>query len=288
MMALPYLQFIVFYVVVNFNNVALAFKSYDKVTGLTSNAYFDNFIRIFNEADVLWGYLRNSIYFFLAQAVIVTPLTLLFAYYIFRKFLFGGFFKIILFLPSVICCMVLLVFYKNFANNAVIEILKSHGVKMSPFLTTQVKATGVVPMWISLIFFSIIMGFSGAILLYLNAISQISPSLMEASKIDGASEFRSFIHIVLPGSWGTIVSLFCVSMASMVGNQAYLFNLFGSNAPSDVQTMGYYMYVTINPDTPDYIQYPYISALGVLLTLVVAPLTMGVRKALTVFGPNED
>ncbi len=287
MMALPYLQFVIFYLVVNFNNVALAFESYDKNTGLTSFAGFANFSEIFKNFSELWGYLKNSIYYFLVNLLIASPLSLLFAYYIFRKFRFGGFFKIILFLPSVICCMVLLVFYKNFCNKAIIELLKKLDVKKAPFLTDQVTRSGVPALWRALTFFSVIMGISGSILLNLNAMVQIPASLLEASKIDGASEFRSFFSIIIPGIWGTMVSLLCVSMASMVSNQAYLFNLFGGTTPYEIRTMGYQMYMLIGPDIPDYTQYPYVSAIGVLLTLIVAPITMGTRKLLTEVGPKD-
>jgi ABC-type sugar transport system permease subunit len=143
-------------------------------------------------------------------------------------------------------------------------------------------------MWIALLLFRIIMGYSGSILLYLNAISQIPTSVFEAAKIDGANELHTFFHVVIPGAWGTIVSLFCVSLAGMVSNQAYLFSLFGSSAPPFIRTMGYHMFLIINPETPDYTQYPYASALGVLLTLIIAPLTICLRKLLTAYGPRED
>lgn len=288
MMTLPFLQFIIFYLVVNFNNVALAFKTYDKNTGVTAFAGLKNFAEIFKNWGILSTYLRNSIVFFLANLLIVTPLTLFFAYYIFRKFKFSGFFKIVLFLPSVICCMVFLIFYKNFANYALIDLLEKWGIKIEPFITTQVGKDGHTRMWIALLLFSIIMGYSGSILLYLNSMSQISTSVLEAAKIDGASEVRSFISVIVPGCWGTVVSLVSVSMAGMLGNQAYLFNLFGGSAPSFIQTIGYHMYLVINPDMPDYTQYPYVSALGVFFTLFLAPLTIGVRKLLTAYGPRED
>ena len=289
MMALPILQFVIFYIGVNFNNVLLAFKSYDKNTGVWDFPNFATFEAIWKAKDELWGYTKNSIQFFLANVVIVMPLTLLFSYYIFRKFFMSGFFKVLLFLPSVICSMVLLIFYEYFVDNVLITFLSDvRGEKVLPILSGFIKAGQENRLWYALMFFSIVVGFSGSLLLYLNAMSQISSSVLEAAKIDGAGEMQSFVCVVIPGVWGTMVSLLCVSMAGMLSNQAYLFSLFGNDARQFIQTMGYYMYVTINPDTPDYLQYPYVAAIGVLLTCIIAPLTIGVRKLLVTFGPSED
>ena len=201
----------------------------------------------------------------------------------------GGFFKILLFLPSVICCMVLLIFYEYFVDSVFVTFLaKVKHEKVFPILSGFIKAGEEWKLWCALMFFSIVVGFSGSILLYLNAMTQISSSVLEAAKIDGAGELRSFVSVVIPGVWGTIVSLFSVTMACMLSNQAYLFNLFGNDARQFIQTMGYYMYVTINPDTPDYLQYPYVAAIGVVLTCIIAPITIGVRKLLIAFGPSEE
>ncbi len=289
MMALPILQFVIFYIGVNFNNVVLAFKDYDKNTGVWAFPRCQAFHDIWKNRNELWMYVKNSLQFFLANAVIVMPLTLLFAYYIFRKFFLGGFFKILLFLPSVICSMVLLIFYEYFVDSVFVTFIgKIKNEKALPILSGFIQAGQEWKLWVSLMIFSIIVGFSGSILLYLNAMTQISASVLEAAKIDGAGEMRSFVSVVIPGVWGTVVSLLTVSMASMLTNQAYLFNLFGNDARQFIQTMGYYMYVTINPDTPDYLQYPYVAAIGIVLTLIIAPITIAIRKILVTFGPSEE
>ena len=289
MMALPIVQFLIFYIGVNFNNVVLAFQTYDKNTGKFDFPQADSFVRVFKERKELWLYVKNSLQFFLANAVIVMPLTLLFAYYIFRKFFMGGFFKILLFLPSVICSMVLLIFYEYFIDSVFVTFIgKIKGEKTMPILTGMLKAGEEWKLWGALMFFSVVVGFSGSILLYLNAMTQISASVLEAARIDGAGEARIFFSVVIPGVWGTIVSLLTVSMAGMLTNQAYLFNLFGNDARQFIQTMGYYLYVTINPDTPNYLEYPYVAALGVVLTLIIAPITIAVRKLLLTYGPSEE
>ena len=292
MMALPFLQFIVFYIGVNFNSLRLAFVEYTYEGNSLVSKFpsLSGFREIFSQMNVLMPMVGNSLVFFGANLLIVTPISLLFGYYIFRKFRGGGFFKIILFLPSVICCMVLLIFYRSFLNSTFVDTANNilH-TDWEPILIAQVIPDGYARMYISLIIFSVVVGYSGSILLYLNAMSQISNSVLEAAKIDGASELRSFFSVILPGMWGTFVSLLCVSMAGIGSNQAYLFNLFAVDAPAYIQTIGYHLYKAImDGGVIKYTLYPYASALGILLTLVIAPATIITRKLLLKYGPRED
>ena len=65
LIALPLIQFVIFYVVVNANSIALAFKHYEYIDGqyVVSNAYFENFAQVFKDlftSEELKYCLRNS------------------------------------------------------------------------------------------------------------------------------------------------------------------------------------------------------------------------------------
>lgn len=292
MMTLPLLQFLIFYVGVNFNSLRLAFVKYTYAENslITEFPNANSFREIFSKMDVLLPMIGNSMVFFASQLFVVTPLSLLFAYYIFRNFRGGEFFKVVLFLPSVVCCMVLLIFYRSFLNSTFVDVAnKLLSADWEAILIAQVIPSGYARMYISLIIFNVVIGYSGSILLYLNAMSQTSVSVLEAATIDGASELNSFFYIVLPGIWGTFVSLLCISIASIGSNQAYLFNLFAVDAPAYIQTIGYHLYTAIfDGGLIKYTLYPYASALGIFLTLFIAPITIAVRKLLTRYGPSEE
>lgn len=122
MVAIPILQFIIFYIVVNFNSILLAFKQYDLVPGegyVTRWIKFGNFQTIFSEwkhTEYISNSLPNALKYFAANVLLVIPLTLLFAYYIYKKLRGHDFFKVMLFLPSVICNMVIVLFYRDFVE----------------------------------------------------------------------------------------------------------------------------------------------------------------------------
>lgn len=283
MMALPLLQFIIFYFVVNFNSILLAFQKYE----ISDNGYyslvpagFENFADIFHEWKTTpWisaNLLPNALRYFLLKVCIVMPLCLLFAYYIYKKMRLSGVFKVMLFLPSIICSMIVVMFYRYFVDYVVVPNGAVWGGEGN-------DAT------IPLAVLYVILSFSGMILLFLNAMSSIPESTLEAAKIDGASEFRTFIHVVIPSIWGTIVSLLVLAFAEIALGQANLYSVYGSIAPYSQQTFGYYIFnLMATSNGENILMYPQASAYGLLATVIIAPLTIIARKLLLKYGPSED
>ena len=269
MIALPLLQFVIFYVIVNFNSILMAFQNYDNSTGKEVITFtWDNFAYFFN-ADIasdLWLCVKNSLMYLLLNVFVVMPVSLLFSYYVFKKFRMSKLFKVIMFLPSIVCSTAMVIFYKYYINDALSGLFG--GPVIGP--TFNPHQQGV------LIVFYLLMSFSGNILLYINAMCQTPESVIEAAKIDGANEGQVFLHVVVPQIWGTIVSLLVIFLAWVATNQAYLFTFYGFNANrrftgSALQQM-----------------YRKASALGLMLTLIVAPITILVRNLMLKYGPKED
>ena len=122
---LPILQFIVFYIVVNFNSFLMAFQSYDNSTGVETIKYtFGNFSYFFDKivfAD-LWLCIKNSLLYLALNIVVCIPISLLFGYYVYKKFWFSTVFKVILFLPSIVCSTAIVIFYKYFVNEGLSSV----------------------------------------------------------------------------------------------------------------------------------------------------------------------
>lgn len=87
LVALPLLQFAVFYIGVNFNSILLAFKSYNATDGTQTWVWFDNFVSVWKElADgTLLIRLGNSVLVWLLATVLGTVIAVVFSYYIFKK-----------------------------------------------------------------------------------------------------------------------------------------------------------------------------------------------------------
>ena len=280
MVALPLLQFLIFYVVVNFNSILMAFQEYNTLTFSTTLS-LSNFEGWFTKQTlpILGVCLKNSMIYF-GVTLLAIPISLCISYYIYKKFHLSQFFKVISFIPSIICISALAIMYKTFVNYGMSSIFTTAPISLEYSEARQ-------PM---LIVFYLLVNFSGNLLIYINAMSQASPSVIEAAKIDGASEFRIFIHVIIPQIWGPIVSLLIIFMAGIVTNQAFLFTFFGINAPAELQTLGYFIFRNIQEGATPNVEASYYqtSALGIMLTLVLAPITILVRNLMLKFGPRED
>ena len=66
-----------------------------------------------------------------------------------------------------------------------------------------------------------------------------------------------------------------------------LHSLYGIAAPADLNTFGYYMFVKTQ-QASSFSDYPFLSAMGLMMTLIAVPTTLAVRFAMRKIGPSVD
>lgn len=288
LIAWPVLQFCVFYIYVNFNSFLLVFQHYDSSTSQfvwnSSDQIFKSFTDAFstttatsNEYLSMFG---KSALSWACGLVFGTFFAAIFSYYIYSKRLGGKLFKFILFLPSVIPSILLTLIYYYMTKDAIPEIMKTmFNLKDFKELLDPSYDT-FFPM---VLLFNIVTGFGSQVLLYSGAMEQINPALIEASKLDGCSPFKTFIHIVIPSIMPTLGTFLVAGVALFFTNQANLYNFWQSSLGSDYRNqmnIGYFLFwfVSCGTEVSNKSNYPVGSALGLCFTAVAIPLTMLVRK----------
>lgn len=286
--ALPLLQFFLFYICVNLNSILLAFKKYD-ANGVSSFVGFENFKQLFLDFKNFTLYkvaLKNSAIVFLIGCPVSLILALLFSYYIYKKnSKFANVFKVVLFLPSVIPAIALATMFVQITDSAYPKLMQILFHKEVFGLLQNPKTTlGTI------IFYNIWCSFGVNMLLLINAMSSINVSMIEAAKIDGVSFFQEFIHITFPQIFGTIKTLLIVSLGGFFINSASIVSFYGTTADENIYTIGYYIYketVTLSLNNSA-AGLPKLAALGILLTIVTLPVVYFVRWALEHFGPQSN
>ncbi len=292
---LPLLQFCVFYIGVNFNSILLSLKTYDYETGKFYYSGFNNFQIFFEEfgksGNVMWTYLKNSLLFFAVTLLVVTPLAILFSYYIYknghRKFqkytasnAFAALSKVLLFLPTVMPSIAIVLMYKYFGENSLPKMLNElFGTTFNGLLSSS--ETNLIYM----ICFCTLIGFGTDMILYTGAMSSIDDSLIESAQIDGASPLRELVRIVIPAIYPTLSMKIVLMVAGIFTNQVFLFSFYGADAPYSIRTFGYFLFITVN-NSPTMADYPYASAMGIVFTLVATPITLLTKYLLEKFGPS--
>lgn len=282
----PLLQFAVFYVGVNINSLTMAFKGDH---GLT----FAHFKYLFSNAmlpSVLEA-VGTSFVFYFVSTVISLPLALLFAYYIFKKLWGAKLFRMFLFLPSIVSAMVMVVLFHKFTDVALGDVLEDlFGTR--PNCLPLINATNKFSSYATILFFYIWTNFGTTTLIYSNKMSELSPEVLEAAQLDGATSSREFFSIVLPFAYPTVSTFVVTGIATVFTNQYNLFSFYGSSIGFDSGTLGYFFFANIQDVTAkgdwENVIFNRYAALSIVVTMFLVPITLGVRRALEKFGPRED
>jgi len=294
MLAYPVVQFAIFYLGVNFNSILMAFQYFsgtsgkiDHYTFFEASKLFTNFATFFKrfsetsglgEMTLMQGYaFKNAFIAYFASLLLTTPVSLIFSYYIFKKFPLHGMMKVVLFAPSVICGMALITIYTQFVETIIPEIFTS--MELGLLANPETKFGTVL-------FYCIWLGFGGGILLYVGAMNNISDSVIEACKLDGANTIQEVVYIVLPLIYPTFVTFIVVGVGGIFTNQMGLYSFFGEGADPDLQTFGYWFFVRTKFASAK--EYPELAAVGLLMTAIVAPITLFVKWGLEKIGPKQD
>ena len=276
LMAFPVLQFLIFYVGVNFKSFGYAFMEQEKIsdTEIVWHATFENFTRWFSNSSKLKELLSTSgmsLIYYGATLLVSIPLAMLFSYYIFKKLPGAKLFRIFLFIPSIIPAAAFVLTYKIIFNDIAPNIVGTTRFDDSQFFY--------------ILFFNLYVSFGTSVLMYANKMFDISPEIIEAGQLDGALGLREFWYIVLPLTFPTLSVFLVTGIATIFTNQ---YSLFLFNAAPEWRSLGYYMYILAGSTVGHEQEIPDVAALGMLLTVVAIPLTYAVKYCLDKFGPSEE
>jgi multiple sugar transport system permease protein len=154
----------------------------------------ENYISLFTSKD-FWYILENNIIYLISVPLIVV-LSLMIAVLIYEGIPGWKFFRAIFFLPYVLSAVVVGYLFRSlFAYGGPINIvLKAIGLGEFAVDWLASRPTAILVIIIAILWTQ----FGYGMLVYLAGMSSISPSVLEASRIDGANWWQRFFHIVVP------------------------------------------------------------------------------------------
>ena len=201
---------------------------------------FENYQKLFSDKN-FWLALKNTVYF----TVIVVPcqcaLALALALLVSKKFRGVAVFRTMYFarqLTSMVVISVLWsVLYNANPNTGLINsILVSLGMSPIKFLSDANTAMN------SIIFMSAWQGAGYQMMIFLAGLQGIPRDQYEAASVDGATKFKQFLYITLPGLKGTIKYVIMITMiqAMKLFTQPYIMTQGGPK--NSTKTLVYYIY----------------------------------------------
>lgn len=291
--AIPTLHYLIFYLYINLDSVLLAFRKYgiDASKGVLSYTFagWGNFAEAFKILGQSGARTANSFIFLAVSIFVSTPLALLFSFYIYKKRCGTEFFRVILFLPQILSAVIFGVLYRYMCNQVAGWFAENvFNADKVNFLYDQNYQMGAV------ILFNIIMSFGVNVLTYSGTMSGVNQSLSEAAELDGCKPLQEFWYITVPMIWPTVATLMIVTFSRVFTEQWQVLTLL-SRTPGKVDNIGYFLYTKVvdgnlvtDAGNPNQISYSVLSALGLILTALILPTTMVLRKLLDKYGPKAE
>ena len=283
MLIWPLLQFAVFYVYMNFNNIMLAFKGM-RENGSTYWAGLSNFKEALTgvDSEILLISLKNNIIMFFIMWFIGMPLNILFGYYLYKKKPGYSVIRVIYMLPGMISGIVVSMLFMKFVEEALPVAYLSLTGKILPNLLRNNNTAFAMQ-----IVYSLWLGFSTSIIIYSNAMNSIDPEIFEAGRIDGTNNLTEIVLILIPMMMPTLSTYIITGFAGILTGSGSLFVFYGLNdVPKNTYFLGYYLFKIAM--TGDLTAYPRAAAVSVLMTIVTVPVTLLVRWILDRIDPMRD
>ena len=231
------LLFVLIFKYAAYPGLRIAFMNYKPAKGYSGSAWvgMDNFVKIFKDKDFLRA-LKNSLAFNFLDLIVGFPVPVILALLL-NELRFNRYKKVsqtVLYLPHflswVIIASVALSLFKP-ETGLVNILLKNMGAidKGIPFLTEKwhwAVTYLLIGVWQNMGWGSII---------YLAAITGISPDLYEAATIDGAGRWRKIWNVTLPSIRGTMVTLLIMNLGRVMGSNFERLDSFGNVQVKDFQ-----------------------------------------------------
>ena len=215
LMAVPAVAYAILFKYIPMYGATLAFKKYNIALGILQSPWigFDNFVKFFS-SYYFWRLLRNTVLLSLYKLIFGFPAPVLLALLL-NEIQFVRYKKLVQsisyiphFVSMVVVCGIIVDFTRVGGLLSRLVYVLGGGefnllTKPELFRTIYVSTD----IWKEVGYDSII---------FLAAITGISPSLYEAAKMDGAGRFRQTFNITIPGILPTIVIMLILKIGKMM------------------------------------------------------------------------
>ena len=274
---LPIINFLVFYVYVNADAFLMGFQ--ETQNGIThfTLAHFGRFFREFTlETSQIREAFVNTLVTFLIQQIMF-PLGFLVSYFLYKKIPLSGVYRVLFFLPTIIPATVVSSFYMQFigVDGPIAPLFqKIYGFDYVPELLASKRFANAFVL-IQMIW----LGFPGNLILWGGTLGRIPSSVIESAKLDGVGWFREAFSIIIPMVWPTFSMLWMLSVVGIFGATGNVFLL--TQGEYGTMTLSCWMYLQVYKNQANASMsnvYNYMSAIGLLITVVSVALSFGIRK----------
>ncbi len=276
---LPIIHFLVFWLYLNYSSIALAFQ--DEYTGEFT---LGNFQRFFTDFKKDWNFnigiktaIENTFITAFISMFVSVPLVVFVSYVLFKKYFGHMFFRIVFYIPGLVGAVVITTMTQYILD--AIGPIVTLGSKLGIDWSFEVLQSGLLQNEFSArptFFITSMFGIAGeTVLLLTGALQKIPQDLFDSGKIDGVGMGREFIYLVVPCCWSTIGIMWIMTFAHVWGSYERVMLLTGGNYGTN--NFAYWSFSKSLEATRGTENFNYPAAIGLLMTLIIAPLALLLR-----------
>ncbi len=229
----------------------------------------DNFRQVFSD-PLLWTAVKNTIYFALLALVFGYPVPLVLAVLMSEVRRRRGIYTALAYLPVVVPPVVAVLLWKFFFDASPTGVFNTilGWVGLGPYPWLQ-STTWAMP---SLVLEATWAAAGGTVIIYLAALTSVSPELYDAAEVDGASIWRKVWHVTMPQLRGVMLVLLILQIigTAQVFLEPFLFTGGGPANSTLTVMLLIYNYAFGNSLGSDY---GAATALSLMLALFLAVLS---------------
>ncbi len=275
-LAIPVLNWLIFWLYVNISSFTLAFQN---ARGEWS---FVNFTKFWDELTSPYGStigraMINTFKYFGVNVLIIFPLSVIISYFLYKKILGYNFFRIVFFFPAIISGVALTTVFSNMISpmgplGAILEMI---GVTMPAegYLMNKDTATTTI------MIYTVWTGFTSNVILACAAMNRIPVEVLESAKLEGCSNFKEIIFLIIPLIWSSLSTVIIMLLTSILSSGGPIL-LFHPDGGYDTTTLSFWIFKQVygSGQAGGTGNYGLVSCAGLIFTFVSMPIIIGTRK----------
>jgi len=218
--------------------------------------------------------LKNNIWIVLISVFGQIPLGFFLAYILSRRLIRGAdFFQSMIYLPNVISTVIIGILFSKFflsSNSVWLEIQRifNPAAEYVPGKNAMLPVLAVI-LWM----------YTGTyVIIFLANLQKIDISIIEASKIDGATEMQTLFYIILPALSGVIVTTVILAISGSLKSFDLIFVMTQGGPAHRTSVLALYMYEKAFRGAPNYPVANAISTVMVIISFILIAITRSAEK----------
>lgn len=271
---LPVLNFLVFYVYVNFSAFFMAFTNKDGVFTL------ENFVRLWNELRTedseISIALRNTLITFVINLLRYPP-SVLVSYFLYKKIPGSSLYRILFFVPKML--------FDVAETMIIIRLLSPQGF-IAQGLKDMLDLSYVPELladsqFANLTIFAHFLwaGFAGNLIIWGGTFARIPVELSESCRVDGATWWQEFTKVTIPLVWPQVALDLVFGFVGLFSASGAVF-LF-TKGQYGTMTLSCWLYLktyNVTAGVGSTNAFNYMSAVGLVMTVISVAISLYVRK----------